>query len=113
MLSGRSLDGCHDTVPGDLREQHTFIVAAVRREQQALVERGRSARGLGLQVVGEKWTLLILRESVYEMSAARPSLVHSPCATDSAPRPRGLRRSTTYRHRSWIDRPTRQRPGWT
>ena len=37
-LSGRSLDGRHHHLPGDLREQHTFIVAAFRREQQALVD---------------------------------------------------------------------------
>ena len=37
-LSGRSLDGRHHNLPGDLREQHTFIVAAFRREQQALVD---------------------------------------------------------------------------
>ena len=37
-LSGRSLDGRHHHLPGDLREQHTFIVTAFRREQQALVD---------------------------------------------------------------------------
>jgi carbon monoxide dehydrogenase subunit G len=37
-LSGRSLDGRHHDLPGDLREQHTFIIAAFRREQQALVD---------------------------------------------------------------------------
>ena len=37
-LSGRSLDGRHHNLPGDLRAQHTFIVAAFRREQQALVD---------------------------------------------------------------------------
>lgn len=37
-LSGRSLDGRHHSSPGDLRKQYTFIVAAFRREQQALVD---------------------------------------------------------------------------
>ena len=37
-LSGRRLDGRHHNLPGDLREQHTLIVAAFRREQQALVD---------------------------------------------------------------------------
>jgi hypothetical protein len=37
-LSGRSLDGHHHQLPDDLRAQHTFIVAAFRREQQALVD---------------------------------------------------------------------------
>ena len=37
-LSGRGLDGRHHNLPGDLRAQHTFIVAAFRREQQALVD---------------------------------------------------------------------------
>ena len=37
-LSGRSLDGRHHQLPDDLRAQHTFIVAAFRREQQALVD---------------------------------------------------------------------------
>ncbi|HEU4975246.1 MAG TPA: SRPBCC family protein [Baekduia sp.] len=37
-LSGRSLDGRHHDLPGDLRTQHTFVVAAFRREQQALVD---------------------------------------------------------------------------
>ena len=37
-LSGRSLDGHHHHLPDDLRAQHTFIVAAFRREQQALVD---------------------------------------------------------------------------
>ena len=37
-LSGRSLDGRHHHLPGDLRAQHTFIVVAFRREQQALVD---------------------------------------------------------------------------
>jgi hypothetical protein len=37
-LSGRSLDGRHHDLPADLRERHTFIVAAFRREQQALVD---------------------------------------------------------------------------
>lgn len=38
----RSLDaapkGAATNLPSDLREQHTFIVAAFRREQQALVD---------------------------------------------------------------------------
>ena len=38
QLSGRSLDGRHHQLPDDLRAQHTFIVAAFRREQQALVD---------------------------------------------------------------------------
>ena len=37
-LSGRSLDGRHHHLPDDLREQHTFIITAFRREQQALVD---------------------------------------------------------------------------
>jgi carbon monoxide dehydrogenase subunit G len=37
-LSGRSLDGHHHHLPDDLPAQHTFIVAAFRREQQALVD---------------------------------------------------------------------------
>lgn len=37
-LSGRSLDGRRHRLPDDLRAQHTFIVAAFRREQQALVD---------------------------------------------------------------------------
>lgn len=37
-LSGRSLDGRHHQLPEDLRAQHTFLVAAFRREQQALVD---------------------------------------------------------------------------
>jgi hypothetical protein len=37
-LSGRGLDGRHHQLPADLRAQHTFIVAAFRREQQALVD---------------------------------------------------------------------------
>ena len=37
-LSGRSLHGRHHDLPGDLREQHTFIIAAFRREQQSLVD---------------------------------------------------------------------------
>ena len=37
-LSGRSLDGRHHRLPDDLRAEHTFIVAAFRREQQALVD---------------------------------------------------------------------------
>ncbi len=37
-LSGRSLDGRRHTLPADLRAQHTFIVAAFQREQQALVD---------------------------------------------------------------------------
>jgi carbon monoxide dehydrogenase subunit G len=37
-LSGRSLDGRHHHLPDDLREQHTLIVTAFRREQQALVD---------------------------------------------------------------------------
>ena len=37
-LSGRSLDGRHHRLPDDLRAQHTFLVAAFRREQQALVD---------------------------------------------------------------------------
>lgn len=38
QLSGRSLDGRHHRLPEDLRAQHTFLVAAFRREQQALVD---------------------------------------------------------------------------
>lgn len=38
QLSGRSLDGHHHELPADLRAPHTFIVAAFRREQQALVD---------------------------------------------------------------------------
>ena len=37
-LSGRSLDGRHHRLPEDLRAQHTFLLAAFRREQQALVD---------------------------------------------------------------------------
>jgi carbon monoxide dehydrogenase subunit G len=37
-LPGRSLDGRHHRLPDDLRARHTFIVAAFRREQQALVD---------------------------------------------------------------------------
>ncbi len=37
-LSGRSLDGRDHHLPDDLREQHTFIITAFRREQQALVD---------------------------------------------------------------------------
>ena len=37
-LSGRGLDGGHHRLPDDLRAQRTFIVAAFRREHQALVD---------------------------------------------------------------------------
>jgi len=37
-LSGRSLDGRHHWLPEDLPAQHTFILAAFRREQQAQVD---------------------------------------------------------------------------
>ncbi len=37
-LSGRSLDGRHYQLPDDLAGERTFIVAAFRREQQALVD---------------------------------------------------------------------------
>ncbi|MCD6726131.1 MAG: SRPBCC family protein, partial [Solirubrobacteraceae bacterium] len=37
-LSGRSLDGRHHELPNDLRAHYAFIVAAFRREQQALVD---------------------------------------------------------------------------
>lgn len=37
-LAGRSLDGRQHQLPDDLSAQHTFILAAFRREQQALVD---------------------------------------------------------------------------
>ncbi len=37
-LSGRGLDGSQHRLPDDLRAQRTFIVAAFRREHQALVD---------------------------------------------------------------------------
>jgi carbon monoxide dehydrogenase subunit G len=37
-LSGRALDGEPYELPDDLRKQHTFLIAAFRREQQALVD---------------------------------------------------------------------------
>lgn len=37
-LAGRGLDGRHHQLPDDLTAQHTFIVVAFRREQQALVD---------------------------------------------------------------------------
>ncbi|HME04459.1 MAG TPA: SRPBCC family protein, partial [Solirubrobacteraceae bacterium] len=37
-LSGRALDGEPYELPGDLRKRHSFLIAAFRREQQALVD---------------------------------------------------------------------------
>jgi carbon monoxide dehydrogenase subunit G len=37
-LSGRALDGEPYEFPDDLRKQHSFLIAAFRREQQALVD---------------------------------------------------------------------------